>query len=65
VNVTGPDAIFLSTARDITVGSQGTGTLTVTDGGLVQSFASIIIGDNLTRLSAALGFRLPGGQQPG
>jgi T5SS/PEP-CTERM-associated repeat protein len=46
VNVTGPDAIFLSTARDITVGNQGTGTLTVTDGGFVRSdAASIIIGD--------------------
>ena len=50
VNVTGPDAIFLSTARDITVGNQGTGTLTVTDGGFVRSDASIIIGDKGERI---------------
>jgi outer membrane autotransporter protein len=46
VNVTGSDAIFLSTARDIDVGKQGTGNLIVTDGGLVRSdAASIIAGD--------------------
>jgi T5SS/PEP-CTERM-associated repeat protein len=59
VNVTGPDAIFLSTARDIDVGRQGTGNLFVTDGGLVRSdAASIIAGDGGGTESSPLGAAL-------
>ena len=45
VNVTGPNATWRSNRNDIVVGENGTGKLTVTDDGFVQSAASIIIGD--------------------
>src|SRR5262249_13538164 len=62
VNVTGPNAIFFSTPRDIVVGKQGTGNLTVTDGGsfrvLPVSSLAITGGPEASRLGVVPGSKV-------